>query len=60
MLRHFSDMIMQMGIDAVRIKMAEPPFDDISLTAAMGADCSGFPEQEHEGSRYERARRRSS
>ncbi len=42
---------LKMGI--VRIEKGEPPYEEITLTVAEDADCSGLPELDYEYCRYD-------
>ena len=47
--RAFTDL----GAGVVRVERAEPPYDEILLTVAEDADCSGLPDLEYELCRYD-------
>ena len=47
------DSFKRLGAGVIRIEKAEPPFDEILLTVAEDADCSGLPELDYEICSYD-------
>lgn len=47
------DAFRALKIGVLRIEQAEPPFEEILLTIAEDADCSGLPELDYEFCRYD-------
>lgn len=47
------DAFKGLGAGVIRLEKAEPPFEDILLTVAEDADCSGLPDLEYEYCRYD-------
>lgn len=57
---HFHDLVSSMqvafkelGAGIVRVEKADPPYDEIILTIAEDADCSGLPYLDYEYCRYD-------
>jgi predicted hydrocarbon binding protein len=57
---HFHDLVSSMqvafrelGAGIVRVEMADPPYDEIILSIAEDADCSGLPYLNYEYCRYD-------
>ncbi len=53
MVAMLRDAFRGLGAGLIRIENAEPPYNEITLTVAEDADCSGLPELEYEYCRYD-------
>ena len=59
-VQYFKDLVSslqtvftELGAGVVRVEKADPPYNEVVLTIAEDADCSGLPELDYEFCRYD-------